>query len=71
MTKTFIRQPWQPENATEFENHEGAMFLLIGANSVTSLSIEEISLGYARARGFIQDDSKLMCGPLLQEKVLN
>ncbi len=64
----FQAQPWQGESAQSkgrFENHEEAMHLIHSvADVLILLSAEEIALGYARARGFIRDNSTLMCGPL-------
>lgn len=47
------------------DTHEEAMSTILAAAGVTTLSYEEVALGYARARGFIRDDADTMCSPLV------
>ncbi len=71
MKKPFIRQQWQSETIDSFMTHDEAINVLIGMNSLISqLSIEQVALGYARARGFIQDNAVNMLDPLIEESTL-
>jgi len=60
------KQPWmsvEDWNSRKWLDHDGAMQTILDAASVTTLSYQEAALIYARGRGFIVDDARMMADP--------
>lgn len=60
------KQPWMSKddwNGGRWLSHEEAMQTIFDAASVSTLSYEEAALVYARGRGFIVDDARMMASP--------